>query len=297
MWGINTGQVQVTEREAGDKLKISIASGKGGTGKTSVAVGIARSIEYCQFLDYDVEAPNASIFLKPDIKNVEKVTMRQPYFLTETGADFSKCVEFCRYNAVAYVRGKVVFFPELCHGCGGCLLVGPPGAVKERDIEVGKIIRGRASPGIDFIMGDLNPGSLRTVTVQAKLDEYIDEKQTVIIDCPPGTSCPMVASVKNSDFCILVTEPTPFGLNDLEISAEVLRKLGIPHGVIINRDGIGDDSVERFCDKNNIKILEKIPNDINIAKAYSDGITMPEYNKKWIKRFMAVIDLIEKENK
>jgi len=278
-----------------NKLIISIASGKGGTGKTSVAVGIAKSLEFCQFLDYDVEAPNASFFLKPDIKNVEKVTIKQPYFLSGTGADFSKCADFCHYNAVAYVKGEVVFFPELCHGCGGCILVGPQGAVREKDIVVGEVMKGKAKPGIDFLMGDLIPGNLRTISIQAKLEEYIDKDETVIIDCPPGTSCSMVTAVKNSDYCILVTEPTPFGLNDLEISLEVLRNLKIPHGVIINRDGIGDGAVEEFCNKGNIRILEKIPNDINIAKAYSKGITIPEFQKEWKKRFLAVIGEIERE--
>lgn len=278
-----------------NKLIISIASGKGGTGKTSVAVGLAISLEFCQFLDYDVEAPNASFFLKPDIKNVEKVTIKQPYFLSGTGADFSKCADFCHYNAVAYVKGEVVFFPELCHGCGGCILVGPPEAVREKDIVVGEVMKGKAKPGIDFLMGDLIPGNLRTISIQAKLEEYIDKDETVIIDCPPGTSCSMVTAVKNSDYCILVTEPTPFGLNDLEISLEVLRDLKIPHGVIINRDGIGDEAVEEFCNKGNIRILEKIPNDINIAKAYSKGISIPEFQKEWKKRFLAVIDEIERE--
>jgi len=277
------------------KLIISIASGKGGTGKTSVAVGMAKSLEFCQFLDYDVEAPNASFFLKPDIKNVEKVTIKQPYFLSGTDADFSKCADFCHYNAVAYVKGEVVFFPELCHGCGGCILVGPQGAVREKDIVVGEVMKGKAKPGIDFLMGDLIPGNLRTISIQAKLEEYIDKDETVIIDCPPGTSCSMVTAVKNSDYCILVTEPTPFGLNDLEISLEVLKNLKIQHGVIINRDGIGDGAVEEFCNKGNIRILEKIPNDINIAKAYSKGITIPEFQKEWKKRFIAVIDEIERE--
>ncbi len=274
---------------------ISVASGKGGTGKTSVAVGLARSLGFCQFLDFDVEAPNASFFLKPDIKNEEKVSIKQPYFLKDTGADFSRCAEFCHYNAVAYVKGEVVFFPELCHGCGGCILVGPPGAVREKDVLVGKVLKGKAEPGIDFLVGDLIPGSLRTISVQARLESYINRSEKVILDCPPGTSCSMVTAVKNSDFCILVTEPTPFGLNDLEISVEVLKDLDIPHAVIINRDGIGDSAVQEFCNSNNIKILERIPNDIKIARAYSSGFSIPEVYPEWKERFLAIIDNIEKD--
>jgi len=276
-------------------LIISVASGKGGTGKTSVAVGLARSLGFCQFLDFDVEAPNASFFLKPDIKNEEKVSIKQPYFLKDTGADFSRCAEFCHYNAVAYVKGEVVFFPELCHGCGGCILVGPPGAVREKDVLVGKVLKGKAEPGIDFLVGDLIPGSLRTISVQARLESYINRSEKVILDCPPGTSCSMVTAVKNSDFCILVTEPTPFGLNDLEISVEVLKDLDIPHAVIINRDGIGDSAVQEFCNSNNIKILERIPNDIKIARAYSSGFSIPEVYPEWKERFLAIIDNIEKD--
>jgi len=188
-----------------------------------------------------------------------------------------------------------VFFQELCHGCGGCVLVGPKEAVREKEVEVGTISKGAAKPGINFLMGNLIPGSMRTISIQNKMNEYIDHDEIVIIDSPPGTSCPMVTTVRNSDYCILVTEPTPFGLNDLEISVEVLKKLDIPFGVIINRDGIGDNCVEEFCSGKNIRILDKIPNDINIAKAYSRGTTMIEYQEQWKERFLSVIKEIEKE--
>jgi len=283
------------QEEEKSKLIISVASGKGGTGKTTVAVGMAQAIGFCQFLDYDVEAPNASFFLRPSIKNIEKVSIRQPYFLKDTGADFSRCADFCHYNAVAFVKGEVVFFPDLCHGCGGCVLVGPQGSVREKDVVVGTISKGTAKPGINFLMGNLIPGSLRTISIQNKMNEYINHDETVIIDSPPGTSCPMVTTVRNSDYCILVTEPTPFGLNDLEISVKVLRKLDIPFGVIINRDGIGDSCVEEFCSSKNIIILDKIPNDINIARAYSRGMTIVECQDQWKNRFLSVIKEIEKE--
>lgn len=287
--------VPVMQEEEESKLIISVASGKGGTGKTTVAVGIAKALEFCQFFDYDVEAPNASFFLKPSIKNIEKVSIKHPYFLEDTGADFSRCAEFCHFNAVAFVKGKVVFFPELCHGCGGCILVGPGEAVREKDVEVGTISKGTSKPGINFLMGNLIPGSMRTISIQNKMNEYIDHDEIVIIDSPPGTSCPMVTTVRNSDYCILVTEPTLFGLNDLEISVEVLKKLDIPFGIIINRDGIGDDCIENFCNNEKIKIIERIPNDINIARAYSRGVTIVEYQPQWKDRFLGVIKEIEKE--
>ncbi|MBN2073748.1 MAG: ATP-binding protein [Actinobacteria bacterium] len=274
---------------------ISVASGKGGTGKTTVAVSLAMARGYCNFMDYDVEAPNASFFLKPDIKNEQTVTMKQPYFLTETGADFKKCAEFCHFNAVAVAGKEVIFFPELCHGCGGCLLVGPEGSVMEKDVEVGKIRKGKADPGISFFMGDLKPGYMRTITIQSEMDKLIEHDKIVIIDCPPGTSCPMVFSLKDSDYCVLVTEPTPYGLNDLDLSIEVLKSMKIPYGVIINRDGIGDGKVEEYCNKNNIKILLKIPNDMGIARNYSRGVSLVEYDNSWAGKFNKILDFIEKE--
>ncbi len=281
------------EQEVGSKLIVSIASGKGGTGKTTIAVNLALSVGYCQFMDYDVEAPNASFFLKPDIKHVKKVTIKHPYFLKETGADFSKCAEFCHYNSVAAVGSEVVFFPELCHGCGGCLLVGPEGAVREKDITIGEIKKGSAKPMIDFFMGNLEPGYMRTISIQSELDKSLERSELVLIDCPPGNSCPMVFAVKDSDYCILVTEPTPYGLNDLLISIEVLKNMNIPYGVIINRDGIGNDEVEKHCIRNNIKILLKIPNDRGIAESYSRGETLIEYDESWKTKFKGMISEIE----
>jgi len=274
-------------------LIISVASGKGGTGKTTVAVALALSSQYCQFIDYDVEAPNADIFLKPEIKNIKKVTIKQPYFLKDTGKDFSKCAQFCHYNAIAVIGSEVVFFPELCHGCGGCILVGPEGAVREKDVEVGEVAKGFSAPGIDFLMGNLMPGSMRTTTIQGELEKMLSSEGLVIIDAPPGNSCSMVMSVKNSDYCILVTEPTPYGFNDLLISMEVLDGLKIPYGVIINRDGIGDSSISDYCRDKNIKVHIKIPNDVQIAKCYSNGGTLIDYNPSYRLKFENILKEIE----
>ena len=272
---------------------ISVASGKGGTGKTTVAVSLALAAEYCQFADYDVEAPNADIFLKPDIKNIKKVTIKHPYFLTDTDKDFSGCAKFCHYNAVAVIGTEVLFYPELCHGCGGCILVGPDGAVREKDVEVGEVSKGFSRPGIDFLEGNLIPGSMRTTTVQNELEKMINRSGLVIIDSPPGNSCSMVMAVKNSDYCVLVTEPTPYGFNDLLISMDVLDSLKIPYGVIINRDGIGDTVVEDYCNAQNKKILLKIPNDIEIAKCYSRGGTLFDYDKSYKEKFQKTLKEIE----
>jgi len=274
---------------------ISVASGKGGTGKTTVAVALAKAINYCQFIDYDVEAPNADLFLKPDIKHVKKITIRQPYFFTSSGKSFKTCSDFCHYNAVAAIGNDVIFFSELCHGCGGCMLVGPEGLIREKEVVIGEIRKGFCCPGINFLMGDLKPGSMRTTTIQSELEKNIDYDNYVIIDCPPGNSCSMVMAVKCSDFCILVTEPTPFGLNDLVISIDVLNKLKIPFGVIVNRFGIGNDEVINYCQSRNIKILAKIPNDLNIAKYYSQGLSLVDFDPTWQKKFTNIISDIDKE--
>ena len=274
---------------------ISVASGKGGTGKTTVAVALAKSINYCQFIDYDVEAPNGDLFLKPDIRHVKKVTIKQPYFLTDSSKSFKACADFCHYNALAAINNDVVFFSELCHGCGGCILVGPEGSVREKDIEIGEMRKGFCPPGINFLMGDLKPGNMRTTAIQNELERNIEKDNHVIIDCPPGNSCSMVMAVKSSDFCILVTEPTPFGLNDLAISIDVLKNLQIPFGVIVNRFGIGNDEVFNYCSANNIKILIKIPNDIVIAEYYSRGLSLIDFDPAWKDKFINIISEIEKE--
>jgi MinD superfamily P-loop ATPase len=275
-------------------LIISVASGKGGTGKTTIATGIAKSIGYCQFFDFDVEAPNAGLFLKPEIKHIQKVTIKQPVFLTGSNQSFKKCAQFCHYNAVAVTGDEVVFFPELCHGCGGCILVGPAGAVREEDVVVGEIKKGMAYPDIEFFMGDLKPGSMRTTTIQGSLEKYIDSEKFVLIDCPPGTSCSMVTSVRNSDYCLLVTEPTPFGLNDLMLSVEVDKKLGIPFGVIINREGIGDEEVSSYCNENNIRLHLKIPNDIEIARIVSRGDSFIDYYPAIKESLISMVEEIKK---
>lgn len=277
---------------------ISVASGKGGTGKTTVAVNMALSINNVQFLDCDVEEPNAHLFLRPDIKERKIATIPVPQ-INESKCNYcGKCRDICAYNAIAVIspdeiikKGSILIFPHLCHACGGCSLLCPQNAIKEIDKEIGVIEIGN-SGNIQFVHGRLNTGEIMSPPLIKQVKDYINPEYTVIIDAPPGTSCPVISSVKGSDFCILVTEPTPFGLNDLVLAVEVLEKLKIPHGVIINRSDIGEDKVELYCKERSIPILMKIPFDKEIAFLYSRGIPIVEERKEYRKRFKDMFYLI-----
>jgi MinD superfamily P-loop ATPase len=271
-------------------MVISIASGKGGTGKTTVAVNLALSIDNAQLLDCDVEEPNAHIFLKPQIKEQKKAYIPVPE-IDEAKCNYcGKCAKACVYNAIAVLpsqngkKGTTLVFAQLCHGCGACSALCPEKAIKEVNREIGIVELGDCGQ-IEFVHGKLNIGEAMSPPLIRQVKEQINSKKTVIIDAPPGTSCPVVGSVKGSDFCVLVTEPTPFGLNDLILAVEVLRKLKIPFGVVINRADLGNNKTDEYCRQENIPILMKIPFKKEIAMAYSKGECIveafPEYKKEF----------------
>lgn len=278
---------------------ISVASGKGGTGKTTVAVNLALSINNVQFLDCDVEEPNAHIFLNPDIKRKVSAFIPIPEVDESKCNACGRCREVCAYHAIAVIpsgethKGSVLIFPHLCHGCGACHMLCPQKAIKEVNKEIGVIEIG-SSGDMQFIHGKLNVGEIMAPPVIRQVKDYIDPEKTVIIDAPPGTSCPVIAAVKDSDHCVLVTEPTPFGLNDLELAVEVLKKMSIPFGVVINRSDIGDGKVESFCRASNIPVLMQIPFDKEIALLYSRGIPLVQEKPEYKERFRAMFDVIKK---
>ena len=276
---------------------VSIASGKGGTGKTSVAVNLALSIRNAQLLDCDVEEPNAHLLLHPKINRTEPVYILIPSVNEELCDHCGKCSEFCQYNAIFVSSEKVMIFPELCHSCGGCALVCPKKAITEDKHKIGTLKLGSAVD-LELVYGELKVGEPMAVPIIREVKRQIDKNRNVILDSPPGTSCPVIETVKGSDFCILVTEPTPFGLHDLKITVQVLENMKIPFGVVINRAGIGDKKVYEYCREKNISILLEIPFQRKIAELYSKGIPfsleMPEWKEKFEALFNETRELVGK---
>ena len=274
---------------------ISVASGKGGTGKTLVATSLALSLndrERAQFLDCDVEEPNAHIFLKPVIERVEPVCIPVPEVDDKKCTYCSKCSEACAYHAIAVLPKHILVFSHLCHGCGACSYLCPEEAISEQGREVGIVEAGHSNE-MEFVQGKLTVGEAMPTPVVRKVKEQTNCDGIVIIDVSPGTSCPVVQSVKGSDFCLLVTEPTPFGLNDLMLAVETVKELGTPCGVVINRAGVGDSKVQEYCAKESIPVLLTIPLDTSIARLYSRGMALVEGMPQWKESFIELFDSIE----
>ena len=282
-------------------MNISVASGKGGTGKTLVATGLALSLadqEKVQFLDCDVEEPNAHIFLNPVFQRREPVTIPVPR-IKDNCIHCGTCTEVCAYHAIVVFGETSMTFPELCHGCGACKHQCPAHAIEEVGRPCGNIDWGVAG-NIDFVQGTLNIGETMAPPVIRRVKAEADPDKTVIIDAPPGTSCPVIETVKGSDFCVLVTEPTLFGLNDLKLAVETIREMAIPCGVVLNRAGDGDDEVTTYCRTENIPILLNIPLDMDIARLYSQGINFvtrsPEWQGKFRDMFLQIVELADEGN-
>jgi len=276
---------------------ISVASGKGGTGKTTIATNLAISLKKkVQLLDCDVEEPNSHLFLRPLITKKESVIAPVPRVDLEKCTFCKKCMDICRFGAIAVLKKDVMIFENLCHSCGGCFAVCPEDAAIEKDRSLGEIEHGTRDH-ISFIHGRLDIGQVMVPPIIKKVRSFTDKNQVTIIDAPPGTSCPVIAAMNGADFILLVTEPTPFGLHDLKLAVETVKILGIPHGLVINRAGLGNDDVKVYAKEEKLPILMEIPFDKRIAQIYSNGEliaeALPGYRKKFQVLFEKMVLMVE----
>jgi len=277
-------------------MRIAVASGKGGTGKTTIAtnlaVALAESGNSVTLVDCDVEEPNAHLFLRPRIESSSSVETILPQVDYDKCVFCGECASICRFHAIAVVADRVLIFPELCHSCGACILLCPEKAMTQVLRPIGNIDKGH-SRGLAFVEGRLNVGEAQAPPVIKAAKKAPSESRITVYDAPPGTSCPVIEAVRGCDYCILVTEPTPFGLNDLTLAAGMLRKVAIPFGVIINRSDIGDSGVETYCEREGIHVLARIPHDREIIEAYSDGtlvlLRKPGYRDRMLKIYDSII--------
>lgn len=263
---------------------ITVASGKGGTGKTTVAVNLALSVQSANLLDCDVEEPNVHTLLHPTEVMSSLVTVPTPVVDDKKCTLCRKCSEFCQFNAIFVGKTKTMVFNEICHSCGGCAMVCPEGAITEIARPIGTIHQSMIG-GIQLTYGELSIGEPIATTVIREVKAHIESEKTNILDAPPGTACPVIETMRGSDFLILVTEPTPFGLHDLSIAIDVVTELGVPFGVIVNRAGIGDDGVIKYCQEHTVPILMEIPFNRRIAELYSNGTPFVQEMPEWIERF------------
>lgn len=281
---------------------VAVASGKGGTGKTTVAVSLALSWPAANplFLDCDVEEPNAALFLRPVLDSRQRVGVLVPQIDQARCTVCGRCAEVCAFNAIAVLAQNVLVFPELCHGCGSCTLNCPEQAISETLNVTGVLESGWAGP-IRFWQGIMNVGVAMATPIirQLKAHALAGRPHFVglaVLDAPPGASCPVVETVRGVDLALMVTEPTPFGLHDLRIATEAIRdELGIPVVVIINRDGVGDAGVDDYCVAESIPVLMRIPLDRHIAEAYSEGIPLVEALPAYRARFQALCERLCQE--
>jgi MinD superfamily P-loop ATPase len=272
---------------------ISIASGKGGTGKTLVATSLALSLgKQVQILDCDVEEPNVHVLLRPTIVQSKPVCIPVPKIDKAKCTYCGECAKVCAYHALAVVKKLVLIFPELCHGCGACSYLCPAKAISEEGREMGVVELGCAGE-IEFVQGKLTIGEAMATPVIREVKRHIDPTKTVIIDVSPGTSCPVVEAVRDSDFCLLVTEPTPFGLHDLSLAVDTVKVLGISCGIVLNRAGGTYNRIEEYCLEKDIPLLMRIPLDMGIARLYSRGATLVQGMPEWRGKFLELFHNIE----
>lgn len=275
-------------------MKIAILSGKGGTGKTTVACNLAFNIGGSYLIDTDVEEPNAHLFLKPIVEEKKNVLVSVPKVIDELCDNCGRCSSFCKFSAIFKGKNKPIIFEESCHSCEGCKIVCPKEAIYYDKKSIGVIRKGK-SKGIISLDGTLKIGEKSGVKIIKDLKELTKDEELLFIDCPPGASCSTVNSVEGVDYAVVVTEPTPFGLSDMKVVLEMLENMKIPHGVVINKATLGNDEVELFLKENGIKIVGKVPFDEKIAKLYSEGVIFSEDLKGYRDVFKDIFEKIKEE--
>jgi MinD superfamily P-loop ATPase len=280
-------------------MKIAVLSGKGGTGKTTVSTNLLSVIPNAYLIDTDVEEPNSHIFLKPLEEEKEEVYVDYPKIDESKCTLCGKCGDFCNFNSIIPAKNTVLVFKESCHSCGGCEMVCPYGAISYEKRNIGQIKKGKTICGNNMEYGLLNLGELSGVKIIEKLRANVENKEFVIIDSPPGTACSTVAAVEGVDYAVLVTEPTPFGLSDMKMVVEMLREMKIPFGVFVNKAGLGDDEVYKYCNFENIPLLGEVPFDAKIAELYSKGnifsVELLEYKEIFVELSNKIRKFLRKE--
>ena len=277
-------------------LNIAVASGKGGTGKTTLATCLAAVLtkqgKSVAYLDCDVEEPNGHIFLKPELAKTTEVEVLIPKIDLDKCTFCGECAKICEFNAIAVLLDKVMVFPSLCHSCGGCFHVCPERAITEVPRPVGTIADGIGT-GVRFIEGRLNIGEAMAPPITTKMKRNLPDTEVTIIDAPPGTSCPVIEAVRDTDFVVLVTEPTPFGLNDLKLAVGMVRTLHLPFGVVINRSDLGDDRVIQYCAEEQVDVMMHIPFNRALAESYAVGKMIDDLGPELIGSLQNMYDTIE----
>lgn len=277
-----------------DNMKIAVLSGKGGTGKTFISVNLTFAAGNSNYIDCDVEEPNGHLYFKPEILKKEKIYVKIPQVDKEKCNGCRKCVEFCKFNALAYIKDNVFVFEDICHSCGGCSLLCPEKAISEKDKEIGEVHEGIFKDS-NIYTGILNTGEETGVSIIKKLLTNAYNKPYTFIDCPPGSSCSVMESIKDADYCILVAEPTLFGVHNFDMVYNLVKIFDKPFGAVLNKCLDGENPAEEYCKKNNIKILCKIPFEHELGKINSNAEIASEKNEKYHSLFSSLLKSVLEE--
>lgn len=271
---------------------VAVAGPKGGAGKTLVATSLALSISRCVYLDCDVEEPNGHIYLRPNYRKQRRVTIPVPRPKNWGSIDLKAAADFCPYNALFFARGKLMVFRELCTGCGGCFAAVSAGSLPAEDYPVGAVKEGSGRNGVEVVTGELSVGGQRTARVVTAVKDSVDPARDTVIDCPPGTARPMLEAVRGSHYCLVVTEDSPFGLEDLKAGVRALGLMGIRSGVVLNRARGGRGGIGEFCAEEGIPVVMEIPLSRDIAASSSRGRSLPDVSDSWTGEFRLLWDRI-----